>query len=116
MKIEREQVILSLLDTISGVADKEYQQRVWVRGEGPECDDFGETVCNFFGDGDPILEHYKEYGLTEEQYHVLKTFRDEFEIFANDYTEAFEFVDSPEWAVIVEKAKGVLKAFNYKKS
>jgi hypothetical protein len=112
MKIDRRQILISVLQVIKNISDKEYQRRVWIKGEGPECDDFDETVCNFFGDGDPILENYKNFGVTEAQYKLLKKFRDEFRTFAdkNNYPE--EFIDTSEWTRITEMAKEVLKAFN----
>ena len=58
-------ILANFLETIEGISDKEYQKRVWIRGEGPEVDDFTETVCHFFDDGDPILKKYKEYSSTK---------------------------------------------------
>jgi len=97
------------------ISDKDYQKRVWIRGEGPEVDDFDETVCHFSQEGDGIIEKYKDFGLTEHQCQLLKKFRDEFRIFAdnNDFSEIF--IDTPEWARIMALAKSVLKAFNYPK-
>ena len=86
-----------------------------MKGIGPECHDFDEAVNDFFGDGEPILESYQDYGLSQSQYRLLKKFHDEFRIFAdkNDFPE--EFIDTPEWTKITDSAKGVLKAFNYSK-
>ena len=113
MRVNGEQILQSFLDTIYGISNKEYQKRVWIRRLGPEFDDFTETVCHFFDDGDPIINHYKDYEITDEQYRLLKKFRDDFRIFSDQYNEAFEFMDTPEWAEIIEKAKIVLRAFNY---
>jgi hypothetical protein len=115
MEINRKQILESFLETTEGISDKEYQKKVWIRGEGPEVDDFDETCCHFFDIGDPILKKYKDFGLTEHQYQVLKKFRDQFEIFSdeNDFPELF--IDTPEWAKIINMAKDVLKAFNYSK-
>lgn len=81
MQINRQQILISLLDNIWGIADKEYQKRVWIRGEGPEVDDFDETVCNFFQDGEGVLAHYRDFGIADDQYHILMNFRDEFHSF-----------------------------------
>jgi len=116
VEIDRIQILISVLDTIEGISNKNYQKRVWLRGEGPEVDDFDETCCNFFGDGDPLLENYKEFGLTENQHQILKKFRDKFRDFANDNYWPQKFIDTPEWASIMNLAKEVLKAFNYKKT
>ena len=114
MGINREQILTSVLETIEGISDKNYQKRIWIRCEGPEWDNFTETCCNFFDDGDPMLKKYKEFGITDSQYQLLKAFRDVFKAFAdeNDFPE--EFVDTPEWEKIMNMAKEVLKAFNYK--
>ena len=71
---------------------------------------------DFFGDGDPVLKNYQDYGLSRVQYLLLKKFRDEFKAFSdeNDFPE--EFIDTSEWAKIMDLAKGVLKEFNFKKS
>ena len=41
-----------LLSVIRDLADESYQERVWVRGEGPEVDSLTETICRFFDDFD----------------------------------------------------------------
>ncbi|MCX6989874.1 MAG: hypothetical protein NTX49_02235 [Chlamydiae bacterium] len=115
MEIDRKQILISILETIEGISDKEYQKRVWIRGEGSQVDDFDETCCNFFGDGDPLIEHYKDFGITESQRQLLKKFRDEFRIFSDEKNWPAEFIDSPEWEKIMNLAKEVLEAFHYQK-
>jgi hypothetical protein len=116
MEIDRKQILISVLETIECVSNKNYQKRVWIRGEGPEVDDFDETCCNFFGDGDPLLENYKEFGITENQYQILKKFRDKFRTFSDDNYWPPEFIETPEWAAIMNLANDVLKTFNYSKA
>lgn len=53
---DRKYILNEHLRNISHISDKEYQKRVWIRGQGPECDDFDETVNYFFGEMDSILE------------------------------------------------------------
>ncbi|NGX37736.1 MAG: hypothetical protein K1000chlam2_00898 [Chlamydiae bacterium] len=114
---DRKQILANFLETIEGISDKEYQKRVWIRGEGPEVDDFTETVCHFFDDGDPILKKYKEYNIIEKQYRLLVQFRKEFESFVDGDRPYLpeEFIDTPEWKQIMSLAKNVLKAFDYQK-
>ncbi len=112
----KRQILMSVLQTIEGVSDKGYQKRVWIEGKGSKVDDFDETCCNFFGDGDPLLENYKDFGLTRNQYLLLKKFRDKFEVFSNENDFPEEFIDTPEWEKIMDLAKEVLRAFNYKSS
>lgn len=106
----KKQILRSVLETIECISDKQYQKRIWIQGEGPEVDDFDETCCNFFGDGDPLLENYKDFGLTEFQYLLLKEFRDKFRDFSDHYYHPDEFIDTPEWERITNLAKDVLKA------
>ena len=110
---DKKYILNEHLRNISHIANEEYQKRVWVHGEGTEVDDFDETVCHFFDDGDPILKKYKEYKVTEEQYQLLVQFRNSFESFVygdRPYLPE-EFIATPEWRKIVTMAKEVVKTF-----
>lgn len=113
MEINRKQVVEGFLQNLYRISNKEYQRRIWIEGAGPECHDFDEAVNDFFDDGEPILQNYQDYGLSQNQYRLLKKFHDEFRIFTdnNDFPE--EFIDTPEWKEIMNMAKKVLEAFNY---
>ncbi|MBS0584864.1 MAG: hypothetical protein JSR76_01015 [Verrucomicrobia bacterium] len=89
--------------------------RAWVRAEGPECDNFDEICCRFFGTATGVLNEYKEFGLTDQQYLLLFNFRTEFELFANENDYPEEFIDTRKWIKITEMAKEMLKSFNYGK-
>lgn len=115
MEINRKAVVEGFLDNLYRISNKEYQIRIWIEGAGPECHDFDEAVNDFFGDGDPILENYQDYGLSQNQYRLLKRFRDEFRVFADKNDFPVLFINTPEWKIIVDMAKDVLKAFNYSK-
>ena len=112
----RKQILDSFLENLKDISDKEYQKRVWIKGHGPECDDFTETVCDFFDLGEYIFDNYKGYPITEQQQKLLDKFRKEFKAFSekNDFPE--EFIETPEWERIMNLAKEVLKAFNYQKN
>lgn len=110
---DRKQIMETFIRMIGHLSNKEYQKRAWIKGEEA---DFDEFVCIFFGDGDPILENYKDFGLTEAQYKLLKKFRDKFRVFADTTDLPEEFIDTPEWGKIMEMAKETLRAFDYKKS
>ena len=112
----RKQILISVLETIWCISDKQYQKRVWIQGKGLEVDDFDETCCNFFGDGDPLIKSYKDFGLSSNQYFLLKKFRDKFRAFSDENYYPHQFIDHPEWQEITEIAKDVLKAFDYKKT
>lgn len=116
MDIDRKQIMETFIRIIDHISDKEYQKRIWVLGEGPECDDFDETICHFFEEGDDILENYKDFGITDKQYQLLIKFRDAFESFSDENNWPAEFIDTPEWDKIMEMAKNVLKAFGFHKN
>lgn len=113
MEINRKQILEGFLEEISDISDKEYQRRVWIRGEGPECDDFDEAVCRYSSSADAIFEQYQEYGISDIQLHVLKKFHEEFKKFWVDNDLPQLFIDTPEWTKIILMAKKVLEAFNY---
>lgn len=106
------QMLKNLLEIILDISDKEYQQRVWIRGEGPEVDDFTETACSFFDNGDPVLNAYKKCGITECQFQILKKFRDQFRAFYQKHAYESKFIDTPEWEKIMQMAKEVLHTFD----
>ena len=111
----RKKILENFLQIIDGISDKEYQKRVWIRGEGPECIDFDETGWYFLFTGDDVIDRYKKFHLTELQCEILKRLRDQFRVFYKKNYWPSDFIESPEWAKIMELAKEVLKAFNYKK-
>ena len=51
---EKKQIVSGFVDIFFRIADKEYQKRVWIRGEGPEYDEFTDVTCDFFGECDSI--------------------------------------------------------------
>ena len=110
---EKKHTLNEFLRCIAHLQDKEYQSRVWIRNEGPECQAFDDAVCDFFDIGDPILKDYRGFGITETQYQVLLKLRNAFEGFSDEYDLPVEFISSSEWRKIMEMAKEVLEVFNY---
>ena len=101
-----------ILSVVVCISDKEYQYRVWIRGEGPEVDDFDETVCYYSGITNDVFKNYKEYDISDIQLSTLQKFHDAFQKFSDDNDYAHDFIEAPEWAEIIEMAKDVLKAFD----
>jgi hypothetical protein len=112
----KKQIVEGFIDIFTRIASKEYQKKTWIKGEGPDVDDFDDTVNDFFGECDSILENYKDFDITENQYQILKKFRDEFRTFSDENNWPHEFIDTPEWDKITKMAKEVLLAFNYQKT
>jgi len=116
----REETLNALLEEIAGISDKDYQIRIWIRGEGPECDDFDETVCRYFDEIDKLLNNKQDYNLLQNQFNLLSQFDHEFRAFCHNPPQKQclpqFFIDTPEWTYITELGSKVLKAFNYKKT
>lgn len=113
---DKKQILESFLETVDGISDKEYQKKIWIRGEGPECDDFTETTCHFFEEVDGILQKHADFGININQYKLITKLRDQFNEFLKEPRHRHlpqEFIGSPEWNRITNLAKQVLKAFNY---
>jgi hypothetical protein len=100
------------LKNISLIADKEYQRRVWIQGQGPELSDFHETVSRCFDIGDPILQNLQKYDFSEKQYLALLNFRNALEAFVQNHDSPAEFIDTPEWTHITEMAQEVIDVLN----
>ena len=115
---DREGVLRRFLETIAEISDKNFQERIWIKGIGPECSSFEEAICDFFDDGEPILKNYKEFGLTDKQYEEVIQLQNELQKYCDKTPEIVdnkEVLEDPEWAKIRKIAKEVLEAFNYKK-
>ena len=75
-----------------------------------ECQDFDEAVCHFFDLGDPLLDDYKNFGLSDAQYLLLKNFREmNMTFFCDDNDDPRDFINSPEWRKIMSRAQEVLE-------
>lgn len=120
-KIIREQILEEFLKIVVRLSDEQYQERVWVRAEGPECNDIDDTVNDFFDDGEPLFEKYQEYGIGEHQYEVLMKLHKKLRFFTDTYgvyypnKSTITLVRMPQWAEVRKTAQEVLKAFNFPK-
>ena len=112
-ELNRKGILNEILRIIRNISDRNYQLRAWIRGIGPECDDFTETYCCFFEPIDSVLEEYDKYGMTIEQKEILQEFRDKFKAFGDNNDEPIFFINSPEWIQLGLEALKVLKVFNY---
>ncbi len=115
----RNRILNDILEYIGDISDLEYQKRVWLRGEGPECDDFTELCCNFFGTMRMVEREFEKYNFTPEQSAALLNFQDAFDRFSSEHSGIEGFVseqeEDHEWAEVRKQASDVLKVFNHKK-
>jgi hypothetical protein len=111
---EKKHILKEHLRIVEHISDKDYQRRIWINGEGPECDDLDETCCHFFDDGESIMENYRDFSITDDQYAILKEFGNRFYNFTRHNGWPPEFINTDEWTEITHMAKDVLRAFDYK--
>ena len=111
MESRKKHKVLAVLELVQRVSDTNYQIRVWIKGMGPECNDFDETVNFFFDLEVGLVEKYEEYEMTDQQRDIFKKFRDLFDEFSEDHDFGPHF-DVIKWDVIVGLATDVLKAFH----
>jgi hypothetical protein len=110
-------MLFNVLKAIEGISSKEYQERVWIGGRGPECDDLDDTADFFIDVGRVLLREFSDFNITENQRFLLQKLWDEFNHFFFSTDRPYfpsEFIDTPEWTRITEMAKEVLKAFHWK--
>ncbi len=112
----RVNILTSLLEIIQIFSNKQYQKN-WITGESGIG--FDDVCCYFFESAESVIERYKDFKLTEEERYILKKFYDELDRFNDHELIDYDclpqkFINSPEWAKIRERAKEVLKAFDYK--
>ena len=110
----RSYILKTLLERIESIYDKEYQQRVWIEGEVQNVMILMKLLIVSWMTGMSILKNFKDFGITDNQYLLLKIFSKSLEAFSDENDWPQEFIDTPEWTKITEMAKEVLKAFHWK--
>ncbi len=104
-----------ILSVVRTVSDATYQERVWIRGEGPECDSLTETYCNFFDDYDidGFLSHCtKNELISPQQLTALREVRDAMDAFEFDSDQPDEVtLRDLRWEHIRKVAQSALAAF-----
>lgn len=105
-------------DVIKPISDKEYQERIWVKGLGPESDSFDETINDFFYFTEKINKDYKKYELEEDEYDLVKKMEEQIIFFCSSQPVVgndAEIIKDPHWHKIQDLAKEVyekLKRFH----
>jgi hypothetical protein len=68
-----------VLRVIEEFSSREFQERVWLNGFGPEVSSYEEAMCKLFDDyrfSELIDAEWKQVGLSEPQLTELRNFRD----------------------------------------
>jgi hypothetical protein len=118
MSMDRKQILEEFLKNIACMANKEYQERVWVRAEGPECQDIDDSIGDFF-DEDFVIKEYKDFKITNDQIESLLQLHKKLRIFTDTYGVHYPYkstqklISMPEWEEIRCLAKNILEVFKY---
>jgi len=108
-----------ILRTIEIFSDREFQERIWRLGLGPEVSSYDEEMCGFFDDveGDALVDRdWRELGLTRAQASALRRMRDTLNAFDAKMPQTRprstpEVLDHPDWPKVREIATETLSYF-----
>jgi hypothetical protein len=114
--MDRETWLTRILDATRDLADERYQERVWVRGEGPEVDSSTEALIRLIDDYELaafIAEAAKKAWISNEQLAALRKLDTALARYAaNDQGgDDAARIASREWLRMRGLAKATLEAF-----
>lgn len=115
--MDRQTWLANILSAIRDLADADYQERVWVRGEGPEVDSSTEAVCRLWDDYDLpgfLSDGRRKHWLSNEQLAALRAFEAALGGYLacdGDQGDDAARIASPEWQELRERARSTLAAF-----
>jgi hypothetical protein len=111
--MDRETWLRRILEATRDLADQGYQERVWVRGEGPEVDSSTEAVCRLVDDYDLasfLAEAAKDAWISQDQLAALQKLDAALARYAMNGGDADDriMIQSPGWQKIRKLAKATL--------
>ena len=114
--MDRETWLRRILEATRDLADEPYQERVWVRGEGPEVDSSTEAICRLVDDYDLatfVAEAGKNAWVSRDQLAALQRLDAALRRYATSGEDADDAarIESPGWNKIRKLAKATLEAF-----
>ncbi|MCB0341344.1 MAG: hypothetical protein H6626_06990 [Pseudobdellovibrionaceae bacterium] len=107
---------MSAIKDCRAILDVEYQERVWIRQEGPEWDTFYEKSI-FLGETlDVLLQEPEIAWFSEQQIHLMKyvnSLLDETEVeFADGTSRGGSNDRAPDWLKLQKAAKDLIRALS----
>jgi hypothetical protein len=106
-----------ILGAVRDLSDADYQERVWVRGRGPEADSSTEAVCRLLDDYDLagfLAESGKRRWLSDDQFAALRAIEvalDNYLARDEDQIDDAVRIASPGWHELRKLARRTLEAF-----
>lgn len=116
-----EEVLEGMLSVIEKISNVQFQQKAWVENKVHQYAFFEETMHQLFDDYElaDILNNYKLYGISNEQYKILNEFYKVLDRYSDEKMSWLQTTDPKQvladsrWHEVQKMAKGVLKAFNF---
>lgn len=115
--VDHETWLENVLSVVCDLADVDYQERVWVRRQGPETDSSTEAICRLFDDYDLegfLAECARKRRLSEDQLEALSTFAAAAERFVRHDDGRIDDaarIANPEWQELRALARRTLEPF-----
>jgi hypothetical protein len=113
--MDQDEWLQNILSVVQNFADAEYQERVWIRGEGPEVDSLVEAYCGIFDDYDLegfIFHCVQNSWLSGDQLNCLRLLRDALNEFRFDDQQPDKIaIGDPAWTIVRELAASTLEKF-----
>jgi hypothetical protein len=114
--MDRETWLRRILEATRDLADEAYQERVWVRGEGPEVDSSTEAICRLVDDYDLagfVAEAATNAWVSKDQIAALQRLNAKLAQYAagDQGGQDPARIVTPEWQKIRKLAKATLETF-----
>jgi len=101
--MENELWLKKTAEVLKEFSSREFQERVWLKGLGPEVSSYEEAICRLFDDlgfSRLIDVEWRQANLREDQVLALRSFRDKLLKFDEDISEIpkpSDVLDRPSW-------------------
>jgi hypothetical protein len=114
--MDRKTWLMRILEATRDLADERYQERVWVRGEGPEVDSSTEAVCRLVDDYELaafIAEAAEKGWISNQQLAALRRLDAALARAAvnDEHAADARMIQSRRWQKICKLATATLAAF-----
>ena len=98
-KMESDLWLKKMGDVLREFSSREFQERVWLKGLGPEVSSYEEAMCRLFDDlglSRLVDMEWRQAGLSEDQVSALRNFRENLLRFDKDIPEIPKAADISE--------------------
>jgi hypothetical protein len=115
--MDRDTWLAGILAAIRDLGDAAYQERVWVRAEGPEADSSAEAICRLYDDFDLagfLAQDRQRRWLAADEHAALQAFETalgDYIATDDDATSDATRVTTPEWHALCKFARRTLEVF-----